>query len=145
VIHSNDPTTVMDYAAAVQVLRVTVNEGGSTGSAGFGTHLAPSMTIGTGFVGRSSLGENLQPKHLVNVTRVAYSTDPSEVLPAYEGTDPWRAPKGPVPPYPAASNLAPYAVGVHGSQSAAPTEEVSELREELRRLILEELTTIIRG
>jgi hypothetical protein len=25
--------------------------GGSTGSAGFGTHLAPSMTIGTGFVG----------------------------------------------------------------------------------------------
>lgn len=144
VIHSNDPATVMDYAAAVQVLRVTVNEGGSTGSAGFGTHLAPSMTIGTGFVGRSSLGENLQPKHLVNVTRVAYSTDPSEVLPTYEGADPWRAPQGPVPPYPAASNAAPYAVA-DGSPSAAPTEEVSELREELRRLILEELTTIIRG
>ena len=67
VIHSNDPRTVMEYAAAVDVLRVTVNEGGSTGSAGFGTHLAPSMTIGTGFVGRSSLGENLEPKHLVNL------------------------------------------------------------------------------
>jgi hypothetical protein len=67
------------------------------------------------------------------------------VLPAYEGTDPWRAPLGPVPPYPAASNLAPYAVAVNGSPSAAPTGEVSELREELRRIILEELTTIIRG
>ena len=145
VIHSHDPVTVMNYAAAVQVLRVTVNEGGSTGSAGFGTHLAPSMTIGTGFVGRSSLGENLQPKHLVDVTRVAYSTDPSEVLPDYEGTDPWRAPPGPVPPYPAASNLAPVGLAANGSVFAAPTEEVSELREELRRIILEELTTIIRG
>ena len=38
--------------AAVPVLRVTVNAGGSPGSAGIDTHLAPSMTIGTGFVGR---------------------------------------------------------------------------------------------
>ena len=67
------------------MLRVTVNEGGSTGSAGFATNLAPSMTIGTGFVGRSSLGENLEPKHLVNLTRIAYSTDPSEVLPSFDG------------------------------------------------------------
>ena len=47
------------------------------------------MTIGTGFVGRSSLGENLEPKHLVNISRIAYSTDPSEVLPSFEGITPW--------------------------------------------------------
>ena len=88
VIHSNDPRTVMEYAAAVDVLRVTVNEGGSTGSAGFSTNLAPSMTIGTGFVGRSSLGENLEPQHLVNLTRIAYSTDPAEVLPSFDGIVP---------------------------------------------------------
>lgn len=145
VIHSNDPRTVMDYAAAVNVLRVAVNEGGSTGSAGFGTSLAPSMTIGTGFAGRSSLGENLQPKHLVNVTRIAYSTDPSEVLPSYEGMVPWRAPLAAVPPYPVASNLAPYGLTAPPPATAAPVGEASELREELRRLILEELTTLIRG
>ena len=48
VVHSTDPEVVMQYAAAVDVLRVTVNAGGSTGSAGFDTNLAPSMTIGTG-------------------------------------------------------------------------------------------------
>jgi acetaldehyde dehydrogenase/alcohol dehydrogenase len=156
VIHSNDPVTVMDYAAAVRVLRVAVNEGGSTGSAGFGTHLAPSMTIGTGFVGRSSLGENLEPKHLVNVTRIAYSVDPAEVLPSYDGMVPWEAPQGPVPPYPVASNLATHVPAAlcglcdtrHAVEVVCRSPQdggVSELREELRRLIVEELTTMIRG
>jgi acyl-CoA reductase-like NAD-dependent aldehyde dehydrogenase len=144
VIHSKDPQVVMDYAAAVNVLRVAVNEGGSTGSAGFGTSLAPSMTIGTGFAGRSSLGENLEPKHLVNLTRIAYSTDPSEVFPSYDGMVPWRAPLTAVPPYPVASNLAPSGLTAP-TPSAASNGGTSELREELRRLIIEELTTIIRG
>jgi acyl-CoA reductase-like NAD-dependent aldehyde dehydrogenase len=144
VIHSNDPRAVMDYAAAVRVLRVTVNEGGSTGSAGFGTHLAPTMTIGTGYVGRSSLGENLEPKHLVNFTRVAYSVDASEVLPAYDGMVPWQAPEGPVPAYPVASNVTtPGLVAVATPAHSAPPGEVAELREELRRIIVEELTTLI--
>lgn len=145
VIHSRDPQTVMDYAAAVRVLRVAVNEGGSTGSAGFGTNLAPSMTIGTGFVGRSSLGENLEPKHLVNFTRIAYSTDPSEKLPGYAGMTPWHAPLAAVPPYPVASNLAPYGLSQVPPPTPAPPGGTSELREELRRLILEELKTIIGG
>jgi hypothetical protein len=155
VIHSNDPRTVMEYAAAVDVLRVTVNEGGSTGSAGFGTNLAPSMTIGTGFVGRSSLSENLEPKHLVNLSRIAYSTDPSEVMPSFDAIIPWAAPTGPVPPYPMPSNLAnnlanSTATTTAGAESApssthAAGDGTAELREELRRLIIEELTTIIKG
>ncbi|MBA2532241.1 MAG: aldehyde dehydrogenase family protein [Nocardioidaceae bacterium] len=142
VIHSTDPGTVMAYAAAVRVLRVAVNEGGSTGCAGFGTNLAPSMTIGTGFVGRSSLGENLEPKHLVNWTQVAYSTDPAEVMPSFVGIHPEEAPLEPVPPYPVASNAgAPTLTAVPDLPEEVPTE----LREELRRLILEELTAIVRG
>jgi len=127
---------------------VTVNEGGSTGSAGFGTNLAPSMTIGTGFVGRSSLAENLQPEHLVNRSRIAYSTDASEVLPSFEGITPWSAPTTAVPPYPTAQTTTTTRTS-HGAGSDAPAraprDETSELREELRRLIVEELTTIIRG
>lgn len=144
VIHSKDPRTIMDFAAAVNVLRVTVNEGGSTGSAGFDTHLAPSMTIGTGFAGRSSLGENLEPKHLVNHARIAYSTDPSEAMPSFEGLTPWSVPAAPVPAYPVASNLLPDAPRVH-LPSTAPDAGTPELREELRRLIIEELNSLIRG
>jgi acyl-CoA reductase-like NAD-dependent aldehyde dehydrogenase len=145
VIHSRDAATVMAYAAAVRVLRVAVNEGGSTGSAGFGTHLAPSMTIGTGFLGRSSLGENLEPKHLVNVTRVAYSTDPAEVLPSFAGLDPWQSPVAPVPPYPVANNLAGGGLPALSAVPTSPGGDAGELRDELRRLIIEELNTIIRG
>ena len=146
VIHSRNAETVMAYAAAVRVLRVAVNEGGSTGSAGFGTHLAPTMTIGTGFLGRSSLGENLEPKHLVNWTRVAYSTDPAEVLPSFEGMVPWEAPFEAVPPYPMPSNATVPALTVMSSNGAGSGDGGSiELREELRRLILEELTSIVRG
>ena len=127
------------------MLRVAVNEGGSTGSAGFDTFLAPSMTIGTGFAGRSSLGENLQPKHLVNIARIAYSNDASEVLPSYEGIVPWSAPTAPVPAYPVASNLGPEPPSTRRTSGTAPLDGTTELREELRRLIIEELTTIIRS
>lgn len=143
VVHSNDARVVMEYAAAVRVLRVTVNEGGSTGSAGFGTYLAPTMTIGTGFLGRSSLGENLQPGHLVQWTRVAYSSDPSQVVPDFTDLVSREAPVGAVPPYPVASNAGVPTTAT--SSSTAPQDESDGLREELRRLIIEELTTIIRG
>jgi acyl-CoA reductase-like NAD-dependent aldehyde dehydrogenase len=147
VIHSRDPRTVMEYAAAVDVLRVAVNEGGSTGSSGFHTDLAPSMTIGTGFAGRSSLGENLQPQHLVNIARIAYSTDPAEPMPSFEGMTPFASPVSAVPAYPVASNLAPVGPPARRSSSTteAPDDGTDGLRDELRRLIIEELQTIIRG
>ena len=74
-IHSETPSVVTAFAAQVPVLRVSVNVGNSTGSAGLETNLAPSMTIGTGFVGRSSIGENLQPENLLNWSRIAYNSD----------------------------------------------------------------------
>ena len=58
------------------MLRVAINVGCSTGAAGFDTFLAPTMTIGTGFFGRSSVGENIGPQHLVQWTRIAYGKDP---------------------------------------------------------------------
>jgi acyl-CoA reductase-like NAD-dependent aldehyde dehydrogenase len=126
VIHSRDPRTIMAYGAAVRVLRVAVNVGGSTGSAGLDTNLAPTMTIGTGFFGRSSLGENLEPRHLINMTRVAYASDPSEVFGDFSGLEPWNA-----TPEPAVA-------------AAAPTLEAGLAREEIRRVVLEELRELVR-
>lgn len=154
-IHSADPATVMRYAAGVPVLRVSVNVGNSTGSSGLDTNLAPSMTIGTGFVGRSSLGENLQPKHLVDWTRIAYNADPAEAMPSYDGVSPWVEHAGPVPSYPLASNddraaaaLPTYVdqlAGRAASSAAVSTSDDAAFREQIRRLVVEELSQLMKG
>lgn len=126
-IHSRDPRTVMAYGAAVQVLRVVVNVGASTGSAGIGTNLAPTMTIGTGFFGRSSLGENLEPRHLINVTRLAYASDAAEPFGDFDGLQPWNSVLH-AEPLPAAELSA----------------DVQRAREDIRRVVLEELRELVR-
>lgn len=104
-IHSQDPRTIIRFADRVPVLRVAVNAGNSTGSAGLETNLAPSMTLGTGFAGHSSIGENLEPRHLVNWTRVAYNSAGSVPFGDFTGITVGEPPDGPVPAYPLASNL----------------------------------------
>jgi len=148
-IHSASPATIMAYGAALDVLRIAVNAGSSLGSSGIETGLAPSMTIGTGFFGRSSVGENLQPKHLVQWTRLAYSNDPAEVFGDFAGLNPWQAPAGTVPPYPVASNVAeqarPRTPGPAAHPGAVRGPELESLRAEIRRIILDELGALTGG
>ena len=148
-IHSEDPRVITDFAAQVPVLRVSVNVGNSTGSSGLDTNLAPSMTIGTGFVGRSSIGENLQPHHLINHTRIAYNADAGVVMPSFSGISPWRAPAGPVPAYPLASNdsgAVPQPVRRDTRPAGARSNDpgIEALRAELRALVVEELAQLIK-
>lgn len=147
-IHSENPSVISDFAAQVPVLRVSVNVGNSTGSSGLETNLAPSMTIGTGFVGRSSIGENLQPQNLINWARVAYNSEPGVVMGNFAGINPWHAPSGPVPEYPRASNDR---AGVPATpRRSYPTVNRSSdpgldtLRAELRALVVEELAQLIK-
>ncbi len=79
-LHARDEKVIMAYAQAVEVYRVILNAPCSQGAAGFATNLAPSFTIGTGYFGRSSVGENVGPKHLVHWTRVAYAKESSEIF-----------------------------------------------------------------
>jgi acetaldehyde dehydrogenase / alcohol dehydrogenase len=148
-IHSTSAQTILDFGTAVRVLRVSVNVGNSLGSSGLSTNLAPTMTVGTGFFGRSSVGENLEPKHLVNWTRLAYNADAKEPMADFSGMQPWRAPTGPVPAYPVASNAegaAPLSVPNQTSVAGVSRRsQEAELREEIRRLIVEELREIIKG
>jgi acyl-CoA reductase-like NAD-dependent aldehyde dehydrogenase len=153
-IHSTDPRTIMEFGASVDVLRISVNVGNSLGSSGISTALAPSMTVGTGFFGRSSLTENLEPKHLVQWTRMAYDSDPAEAFGNFSGLVPWETPAGPVPPYPVASNMADlgggpqprHAVGAgltgHEQQAGGPAYgglDTHALRDLIRQLVVEEL------
>ncbi len=140
VIHSRDAQTAMDYAAAVESCRVVVNAPASQGAAGFATNLPPSFTVGTGFFGRSAIGENIGPQHLVQWTRLAYHKDAAESMGDYEGLAPTFS--GPIPPAPAdgvpgrgagRANVTPIA------PAARLGDEERALREQIRRIIVEEL------
>ena len=143
-IHSQDEKSAIQFASAVEAYRVVVNAPCSQGAAGFGTHLAPTFTIGTGYFGRSSVGENIGPQHLVQWTRLAYNSDASEPFGNYEGLGPRF--DGPLPEAPAdgvPGSALPRARQDHAAQSAAGSID-NVTREQLRLLIAEELRDILR-
>ncbi len=134
-IHTTDERLSMAYATTVEAYRVVVNAPCSQGAAGFQTHLAPTFTIGTGYFGRSSIGENVGPQHLVHWTRMAYNSDDSETFGNYHRLESHF--DGPLPAAPAD--------GVPGSNRPRPLTAPSRgglddsARQELRQLIAEEL------
>lgn len=147
-IHSENPTVITDFAAQVPVLRVSVNVGNSTGSSGLDTNLAPSMTIGTGFVGRSSIGENLAPHNLINWARIAYNAESGVQMGDFAAVSPWQAPAGVIPAYPRASNdRTGYTAPVqrtHPVPARSGDPGLDVLRAELRALVVEELAQLIK-
>jgi acetaldehyde dehydrogenase/alcohol dehydrogenase len=106
------------------------------------------MTIGTGFVGRSSIGENLQPGNLMNWTRIAYNSDAGVAMPTFAGLSPWRSPAGDVPEYPRPSNehsAAPPPQRNGSALAGRPADpSLDALRAELRALVVEELSQLIK-
>ena len=92
-IHSSSEEHILAFASAVPALRIAVNTGCSLGASGFETNLGPSMTIGTGFVGGSSIGDNLTPDHFVQFARIAYNKQAQEVFGNFDGLDPLDLPR----------------------------------------------------
>ena len=139
-IHAMDEQVTMAFASAVEVYRVVVNTPCTQGAAGFQTALAPTFTIGTGFFGRSSIGENIGPQHLVHWTRMAYNSEDSEVFGNYSGLHAGFA--GPLPEAPA--DGVPGSNGYSGRTPGTAAGDISAVtREELRHMIAEELRAVL--
>lgn len=142
-IHATDTRVIVEYAAAVEAYRVVANAPCSQGAAGFLTNLAPTFTIGTGFFGRSSVGENVGPQHLVNWTRVAWHCDSSQpidiaVLDAI--VHPGPLPEAPADGVPGSARAPSLAVAATAASSPREADaSYDDLREEIRRIIVEEL------
>ena len=130
--HSNDENNILAFAAAVPALRIAVNAGCSLGASGFETNLGPSMTIGTGFAGGSSIGDNLTPHHFVQFARIAYNKEASVSFGAFEGRDPLNLPRA------AAGPVVQPQLQLHSGGLDADA-----MRQELRKIILEELNAVL--
>lgn len=143
-IHSNNNQTILDYAATVEAYRVVVNAPCSQGASGFATDLAPTFTIGTGFFGRSSIGENIGPQHLINWTRIAWHSDAELDLNTLDFSD--LKHRGPLEKAPAdgvpGQGRAPQALpdGLRSQDKASS----NQLREQIRLIIAEELKTVLK-
>lgn len=72
-IHSNDKAHIEYVAEELCVSRFVVNQVCAIAAAGsYNNNLAPTNTLGCGSWGNNSISENLDYRHLMNVSRIAY-------------------------------------------------------------------------
>jgi acyl-CoA reductase-like NAD-dependent aldehyde dehydrogenase len=145
-IHARDPQIIRRFGEEMNVLRISVNVGNSLGASGFETHLAPTMTIGTGYFGRSSVSENVGPGHLVQWVKMAWNSDNAIQMPSFDATDGVAKSRIGTPP----KGQVDYDFGNHPPGMTAPSksahgmEAADDIRSEIRRIILEELKELSR-
>jgi acetaldehyde dehydrogenase (acetylating) len=72
-LHTNSREMVLKFSVK-PASRILVNTGGSQGGTGISTGLPIAFTLGCGTFGGSSVSENVSPKHLLNIKKVAYGT-----------------------------------------------------------------------
>ncbi|WP_422393078.1 acetaldehyde dehydrogenase (acetylating) [Neomoorella humiferrea] len=70
-IHSRDDRIIKEFIRK-PTFRIVVNTPSALGAIGYTTGLLPSLTLGCGTWGGSSISENLGPHHLINIKRLAY-------------------------------------------------------------------------
>lgn len=71
-IHSNNRDNIEYAGIKLPISRLVVNQACSTSAGGsFFNGLAPTTTLGCGSWGNNSISENLDYKHLINISRVA--------------------------------------------------------------------------
>lgn len=70
-LHTEDRNVVLEFTKK-PASRIMVNTGSTMGGVGASTALAPSLTLGCGTMGGSSISENVTPLHLINRKKVAY-------------------------------------------------------------------------
>jgi acetaldehyde dehydrogenase (acetylating) len=75
-IHSRSDDIVLQFGLKKPAFRIIVNSPATLGAVGLTTGLDPSMTLGCGGWGGNITSDNISPKHLLNIKRLAYETTP---------------------------------------------------------------------
>jgi acetaldehyde dehydrogenase (acetylating) len=77
-IHSQNDQIILEFGLKKPAFRIVVNTPTTHGSVGMTTGLDPAMTLGCGGWGGNITSDNISPKHLLNIKRVAYETQPAK-------------------------------------------------------------------
>ncbi|MBI3268617.1 MAG: aldehyde dehydrogenase family protein [Planctomycetes bacterium] len=72
-VHAQDTAVVQAFAFSAPSFRIVVNGPTTQGAIGLTTGLFPAMTLGCGTYGGNITSDNIGPKHLINVKRVAFT------------------------------------------------------------------------
>lgn len=75
-VHTESRDAAREYGIKMPVSRVVVNSPSTHGAIGFTTDLEPSMTLGCGSWGGNVTSDNISPRHLVDIKRIAFETKP---------------------------------------------------------------------
>ncbi len=75
-IHSHNDAVILEFGLKKPAFRIVVNTPTTHGSIGLTTGLAPAMTLGCGGWGGNITSDNITPRHLLNVKRLAYELRP---------------------------------------------------------------------
>lgn len=73
-IHSQNEQVILEFGLKKPAFRVVVNTPTTFGSTGISTGLDPAMTLGCGGFGGNITSDNITPRHLLNIKRLAYET-----------------------------------------------------------------------
>jgi acetaldehyde dehydrogenase (acetylating) len=75
-IHSRNDEVILQFGLKKPAFRIVVNSPTTHGSIGLSTGLEPAMTLGCGGYGGNITSDNISPRHLLNIKRVAYEIAP---------------------------------------------------------------------
>jgi acetaldehyde dehydrogenase (acetylating) len=75
-IHSKNDAIILEFGLHKPAYRICVNTPTTHGSIGLTTGLDPAMTLGCGGFGGNITSDNISPKHLLNIKRLAYELRP---------------------------------------------------------------------
>src|SRR3954464_7135445 len=111
-IHSQNDKVILEFGLRKPAFRICVNTPTTHGSIGLTTGLDPAMTLGCGGWGGNITSDNITPRHLLNIKRLAYEVRPAvgalkpgfspavarQGAPGSSTAGPAPLPKGPVAP-----------------------------------------------
>jgi len=75
-IHSRNEQVILEFGLKKPAFRICVNTPTTLGSIGLTTGLDPAMTLGCGGFGGNITSDNITPRHLLNIKRLAYEVRP---------------------------------------------------------------------
>jgi len=76
-IHSQNEDVILQFGLKKPAFRICVNTPTTHGSIGLTTGLDPAMTLGCGGPGGNITSDNISPRHLLNLKRLAYELRPA--------------------------------------------------------------------